>query len=123
MVRLILTEADAGRPVEVAPGAGVQLRLPENPTTGYRWILTVTPDRLPAGHRRHVRAPGHCGRGCRRRPGPGDRGHGPLVTCELGPRLSPAMGKRGRRRLAPQLPARPEPLTGRTPPPHPMELP
>lgn len=43
MLDLVLTEADAGRTVEVAPGAEVQLRLPENPTTGYRWTLTVTP--------------------------------------------------------------------------------
>lgn len=43
MVDLVLTEADAGRTVEVAPGQAVQLRLPENPTTGYRWVLTMTP--------------------------------------------------------------------------------
>ena len=43
MVDLVLTEADAGRTVEVAPGAAVQLRLAENPTTGYRWTLIVTP--------------------------------------------------------------------------------
>ena len=43
MVDLVLTDTDAGRTVEVAPGAGVQLRLPENPTTGYRWTMTVTP--------------------------------------------------------------------------------
>lgn len=43
MVDLVLTEADAGRTVAVAPGVAVQLRLAENPTTGYRWTLTVTP--------------------------------------------------------------------------------
>jgi inhibitor of cysteine peptidase len=43
MVDLVLTEADAGRTVEVAPGKAVQLRLPENPTTGYRWVMTMTP--------------------------------------------------------------------------------
>lgn len=40
---LLLTQADAGRTVEVAPGASVRLRLPENPTTGYRWVLTMQP--------------------------------------------------------------------------------
>jgi inhibitor of cysteine peptidase len=43
MVDLVLTEADAGRTVEVAPRTAVQLRLPENPTTGYRWVLTLAP--------------------------------------------------------------------------------
>lgn len=43
MVDLVLTEADAGRTVEVTPGQAVQLRLPENPTTGYRWVMTMTP--------------------------------------------------------------------------------
>lgn len=40
---LLLTQADAGRTVEVAPAASVRLRLPENPTTGYRWVLTMRP--------------------------------------------------------------------------------
>ncbi|MFO1046322.1 MAG: protease inhibitor I42 family protein [Geminicoccaceae bacterium] len=40
---LLLTEDDAGRTVEVAPAASVRLRLPENPTTGYRWMLTMQP--------------------------------------------------------------------------------
>lgn len=43
MVDLVVTETDAGRTVEVAPGTAVQLRLPENPTTGYRWVLTLAP--------------------------------------------------------------------------------
>ena len=43
MVDLVLTEADAGRTVEVAPGTAIELRLPENPTTGYRWVLTLAP--------------------------------------------------------------------------------
>jgi inhibitor of cysteine peptidase len=32
-----LTQADNGKTVEVAPGDVVVVRLPENPTTGYRW--------------------------------------------------------------------------------------
>ena len=43
MVDLVLMEADAGRAVEVAPGTAVRLRLPENPTTGYRWVMTMMP--------------------------------------------------------------------------------
>lgn len=40
---LVLTEADSGRTIEVAQAAAVRLRLPENPTTGYRWVLTMRP--------------------------------------------------------------------------------
>ena len=40
---LLLTEADSGRTIEVAPAVTVRLRLPENPTTGYRWVLTMQP--------------------------------------------------------------------------------
>lgn len=40
---LLLTEADSGRTVEVAPATSVRLRLPENPSTGYRWMLTMQP--------------------------------------------------------------------------------
>jgi len=37
MDAVTLTEADSGRSLAVAPGTQVVLRLPENPTTGYRW--------------------------------------------------------------------------------------
>jgi len=43
MFDLVLVEADAGRTVEVVPGTAVQLRLPENPSTGYRWVMTMAP--------------------------------------------------------------------------------
>ncbi|MGB3556839.1 MAG: protease inhibitor I42 family protein [Jannaschia sp.] len=36
---LILTPEDGGREVPVTPGASVELRLPENPTTGFRWTV------------------------------------------------------------------------------------
>ena len=37
---LILTEADGGREVPVSAGQEIELRLPENPTTGMRWAFT-----------------------------------------------------------------------------------
>ena len=43
MVDLVLTEAEAGRTVQVAPDTLVRLRLPENPSTGYRWTMTMSP--------------------------------------------------------------------------------
>jgi inhibitor of cysteine peptidase len=43
MVDLVLTEADAGRTVQVAPDTVVHLRLPENPSTGYHWTVTIAP--------------------------------------------------------------------------------
>ena len=39
----VFTQADNGGTFPVSPGAVVQLRLAENPTTGYRWNLSVTP--------------------------------------------------------------------------------
>lgn len=39
METVTLGEADAGRTIPVTPGQRVVLRLPENPTTGYRWSV------------------------------------------------------------------------------------
>lgn len=39
MDTVTLTEADSGRSIAVAPGTQVILRLPENPSTGYRWQI------------------------------------------------------------------------------------
>ena len=41
METVTVTEADSGRSLAVAPGTQVVLRLPENPTTGYRWRITA----------------------------------------------------------------------------------
>lgn len=41
METVTLTEADAGRAITVTPGQHVVLRLPENPTTGYRWSIPM----------------------------------------------------------------------------------
>lgn len=41
METVTLTEADAGRSIAVTPGQHVVVRLPENPTTGYRWSVPV----------------------------------------------------------------------------------
>ena len=35
----LVTQADDGKTIEVRQGDLVTLRLPENPTTGYRWSL------------------------------------------------------------------------------------
>ena len=59
MVDLVLMEADSGRTVEVAPDTAVHLRLPENPTTGYRWVMTMTPpDCVRIGGDRFLRPSG-----------------------------------------------------------------
>ncbi len=41
--RLILTEDDRGREVPVHAGQEIELRLPENPTTGMRWAFDKHP--------------------------------------------------------------------------------
>lgn len=44
MVDLVLTDAEAGRTIQVAPQAAIELRLPENPSTGFRWIFAAEPE-------------------------------------------------------------------------------
>ena len=39
MPAVSLTEANTGEPIEVRQGDEIILRLPENPTTGYRWHI------------------------------------------------------------------------------------
>jgi inhibitor of cysteine peptidase len=39
MTEVVLGETDSGRQVETAAGSRVLVRLPENPSTGYRWQL------------------------------------------------------------------------------------
>jgi inhibitor of cysteine peptidase len=39
----VLTEDDDGREITLQPGDRVEVRLHENPTTGYRWQPTVDP--------------------------------------------------------------------------------
>jgi inhibitor of cysteine peptidase len=47
MPHTTLTQADNHRSVEVALGEAIVLRLPENPTTGYRWAVDqIDPDKL-----------------------------------------------------------------------------
>ena len=43
MAETLLTDADNGVTVRVAAGDVVVVRLPENPTTGYRWQTSVAP--------------------------------------------------------------------------------
>lgn len=35
----VLTQQDNGTHIELAAGSSLTVRLPENPTTGYRWIV------------------------------------------------------------------------------------
>lgn len=39
MSTIVLTEADNGRSIELSVGDVLQIRLFENPTTGYRWRI------------------------------------------------------------------------------------
>ena len=39
MAARTLTQADSGKSIVVAPGDLITIRLPENPTTGYRWAV------------------------------------------------------------------------------------
>jgi inhibitor of cysteine peptidase len=41
-----LTQADNGTTVRARPGDRIVIRLPENPTTGYRWSSDATDDRV-----------------------------------------------------------------------------
>jgi inhibitor of cysteine peptidase len=44
-----LTSFDHGRTIEVPVGESIAIRLPENPTTGYRWTVdSITPRILTA---------------------------------------------------------------------------
>ena len=43
MSDVVLTEADAGSTRQVKRGETVELRLKENPSTGYRWTIDVEP--------------------------------------------------------------------------------
>ena len=39
MSKVILSDEDSGRTKRVNPGDTIEITLPENPTTGYRWSL------------------------------------------------------------------------------------
>jgi len=41
-----LTQADNGTTIETLPGGRILVRLPENPTTGYRWTLDMGDERV-----------------------------------------------------------------------------
>jgi len=43
MPQVVLTEADVGRVCIVPHGEDVLLRLPETPSTGYRWSVAISP--------------------------------------------------------------------------------
>jgi inhibitor of cysteine peptidase len=41
-----LTQADNGSAIQVRRGDRIVIRLPENPTTGYRWVTDAVDDRI-----------------------------------------------------------------------------
>src|SRR5271170_5650492 len=43
---VVVTEADADKPIQVSVGQTLQVRLASNPTTGYSWSVKHTPDQL-----------------------------------------------------------------------------
>ncbi|MEB3318910.1 MAG: protease inhibitor I42 family protein [Cyanobacteriota bacterium] len=45
----VLTAADNGASLHLSPGSTGELRLPETPTTGYRWTLDSAPSNLVIG--------------------------------------------------------------------------
>ena len=48
MATLVLKETDADTTHDVERGDHVELRLPENPSTGYRWSIDVEPPEAAA---------------------------------------------------------------------------
>jgi inhibitor of cysteine peptidase len=49
-VTVEVTESDDGAVKRVSPGEGIVIRLPENPTTGYRWsVEAVDPEVVEVG--------------------------------------------------------------------------
>ncbi len=48
---MILSDQDRGRTVDVNVGSVITLRLKENPTTGYRWVVGTSPGLEQAGDR------------------------------------------------------------------------
>lgn len=36
----VIGEPDVGRTVDIPVGQTIEIRLPENPTTGFRWLMT-----------------------------------------------------------------------------------
>ena len=49
MAQTVVTDAQNGATVQVAVGDVVVVRLPENPTTGYRWQISAAPALGPTG--------------------------------------------------------------------------
>jgi len=48
MSEIVIVQSDQGSEFQVHPGDLIVVRLPENPTTGYRWELDVADDRIIA---------------------------------------------------------------------------
>lgn len=51
MAEVLLTKSDNGRTIDAAVGDSLLVKLPENPTTGFRW--TQEPGSVPAVRLRH----------------------------------------------------------------------
>ncbi len=39
-----IREPDTGKTIEVSVGQTIEIRLPENPTTGFRWLMSARDD-------------------------------------------------------------------------------
>jgi inhibitor of cysteine peptidase len=48
MSEIVIVQSDRGTEFEAHPGDLIVIRLPENPTTGYRWELDAADDRVIA---------------------------------------------------------------------------
>ena len=65
MGRIIITQSDGGGTVNAARGDTLEFRLPENPSTGYRWALLESgaPRLAPAGDEFQSASTGRAGAG------------------------------------------------------------
>jgi inhibitor of cysteine peptidase len=64
VLRMTLEQSDDGRSIELPVGATLELRLPENPSTGYRWTVDqVDSTVLRVNEPRFVADGGAVGRG------------------------------------------------------------
>jgi inhibitor of cysteine peptidase len=59
----LLSAADDGKTVELRAGASLSIRLPENPSTGYRWDIDIDPAHVEVEQRRFVQLSNQVGGG------------------------------------------------------------
>lgn len=59
----VITESDAGRTIEISVGQTMEIRLPENPTTGFRWLMTARDESVCAVLHEEFHPPAHAAPG------------------------------------------------------------